>query len=103
LSNPHGHHWIRDAKRQAIYARDGHRCVYCGAGDHGSRLTLDHLHPRALGGTNDASNLVTACLSCNSQRQSVVIRGWFRILRARGIDTDKIGARIKRLTRRPLR
>lgn len=31
-------------------------------------LTLDHLLCRAYGGSNENTNLITACRSCNSQR-----------------------------------
>lgn len=51
--------------RQNIYKRDNHRCVYCGAA---SDLTLDHVLPRARGGTDSWENLVTACNRCNSQK-----------------------------------
>lgn len=34
-------------------------------------ITLDHLVPRSAGGGNEASNLMTACRSCNSQRKDV--------------------------------
>ena len=71
-----GSHWIRDTKRLRIYARDGFRCVWCGCqvarardlGAPGVRLaTLDHVVPRPRG-SNDASNLITACEACNSAR-----------------------------------
>ena len=64
--------WIRVEKRLALYIRDGFGCVYCGRDLRGavpSDVTLDHLLPRSVGGTNDASNLVTACRRCNSSRQ----------------------------------
>ena len=62
----YGQHWIRDNKRAAIYSRDGYACVYCGitsesAERQGIRMTLDHVHPRELGGTHNVGNLVTAC------------------------------------------
>lgn len=64
--------WIRPAKRAAIYLRDGFGCTYCGTDLRNAApadVTLDHLLPRSTGGTNDATNLVTACRSCNSSRQ----------------------------------
>ncbi len=64
-------HWIRAAKRRAIYARDDWRCVYCGADLRSAspkERTLDHLNPRLNGKNNAARNLVTACLACNSGR-----------------------------------
>jgi 5-methylcytosine-specific restriction endonuclease McrA len=98
-----GSKWIRPAKRLAIYARDGFACAYCGATVEGdARLTLDHVVPCELGGTNDASNLVTACLSCNSAKQDATTREWFAALRDRGIDTDLVGARVRKLTARAL-
>lgn len=69
--------WIRAEKRVAIYERDGWECVYCGRGPRqqtplrltGVVLSLDHLVPQSQNGSNDAKNLVTACISCNSSRQ----------------------------------
>ncbi len=58
--------WIRPEKRKRIYARDGGRCLWCGSAE---SLTLDHFLPKALGGGNEAGNLVTCCYSCNSRRQ----------------------------------
>ena len=96
----HGAKWIRRSTRDAIYHRDGFACVYCTRA--GVRLTLDHLLAVDLGGTHDPANLVTACLSCNSAKQGLSVRAWFRRLRARGADTTKIGRRVRRLTRKAL-
>ena len=61
--------WIRKEKRLAIYLRDGLACCYCGQSiEDGAKLTLDHLTPYSKGGSNDATNLVTSCLICNSKR-----------------------------------
>src|SRR5438270_449968 len=72
MSNKNGSRWIPAWKRTAIYIRDGFECVYCGKSLKGSEpreVTLDHLLPRTSGGTHEATNLVTACLRCNSSRQ----------------------------------
>lgn len=79
-----GSKWIRPEKRLAIYHRDGFTCVYCGASARDVTLSLDHLKPRSQGGTNDATNLVTACLPCNSKRQHGV-----RLLPAGYVNTWK--------------
>lgn len=64
-----GMNWIRKEKRLAIYLRDGLACVYCGQSvEDGVQLTLDHLICYKHRGTNHESNLVTACLQCNSSR-----------------------------------
>lgn len=56
-----------------ILERDGFRCVYCGYspvdGDN-VVLTIDHIYPVALGGTDRADNLVACCESCNFQKQA---------------------------------
>jgi 5-methylcytosine-specific restriction endonuclease McrA len=56
---------IPAAVRRHVYARDDYTCVYCGRRGNRLRLTIDHVFPVALGGTNDVANLVTACRPCN--------------------------------------
>ncbi len=51
--------------RLAIFERDGHKCVYCGATE---RLTIDHKVPISRGGQTKTANLLTACHSCNSSK-----------------------------------
>jgi len=63
-----GSKWIGKVRRRRIYARDLGQCVYCGAFEWSAVLTLDHIVPRSCGGTNDSSNLVTACMACNRHR-----------------------------------
>jgi len=68
--------WIRSDKRLAIYLRDDFRCLYCLAdlrdADPGD-VTLDHVKPKADGGSNSERNLVTACRSCNCARQDTPV------------------------------
>lgn len=98
-----GSKWIRPVKRQAIYLRDGGCCVYCGRGIvDGAALSLDHVLACELGGSNEATNLVTACISCNSSKQDLTTREWFSILRDRGVDTDALGPKIRRHAKRDL-
>lgn len=98
-----GGKWVRPSTRLAIYHRDGFCCVYCGKGaEEGAALTLDHLHAFELGGSNDATNLVTACVSCNSAKQAKSIREWFRTLRARHVDTTQIARRVRNAIRRTI-
>lgn len=72
--------WIRQEKRLAIYLRDRFACVYCerDLSQASPRdLTLDHLTPRSSGGSNDPSNLITACHPCNSKRRAL---GWIAFI-----------------------
>jgi 5-methylcytosine-specific restriction endonuclease McrA len=55
----------RKISRRALFARDGHRCVYCGATN---RLTLDHVVPRSRGGDSVWENVVTSCAPCNLRK-----------------------------------
>ena len=62
----------RQVTNTFLFARDGYRCQYCGrtAADLRPResLTRDHLIPMSRGGTNDWSNVVTACSPCNTRK-----------------------------------
>lgn len=59
--------------RFQILARDGFRCCYCGATPKQAQLHVDHVHPRSHGGTNEPSNLVTACTDCNLGKADVLL------------------------------
>lgn len=52
--------------RYEVLRRDGHSCRYCGATAADSPLTVDHVIPVALGGSDAPDNLVAACQPCNS-------------------------------------
>ncbi|OKI16598.1 hypothetical protein A6A07_11360 [Streptomyces sp. CB03911] len=56
---------IPAATRAAVRDRDGHRCVSCGAVDD---LTLDHIYPWSLGGSDTVDNLRVLCRPCNSRK-----------------------------------
>jgi len=51
--------------RQNIFKRDNHECQYCGTR---KELTIDHVMPRARGGKDSWTNLVTACKKCNAKK-----------------------------------
>lgn len=54
--------------RRNIYARDNNTCQYCGNHFPLRDLTLDHILPRVQGGKNTWTNLVCACVRCNSRK-----------------------------------
>ena len=99
-----GGKWIRPAKRLAIYRRDAWRCVYCGERPHRKLLTLDHVKPHGSGGVcdNEATNLVTACRSCNSAKGRKTHREFLAWLRKKGVSTEGIAARVRAATRKPI-
>ena len=55
-------------RREQIFARDDHRCVYCGERFEPDALTVDHVQPRIRGGDRSGGNLVTACGACNAKK-----------------------------------
>lgn len=57
--------------RFEIFRRDNHACRYCGSMAPDAKLTIDHVIPAALGGSDEASNLVTACADCNGGKTSI--------------------------------
>jgi hypothetical protein len=64
--------WIRVEKRLAIYLRDSFTCLACTADLRSADprdITLDHIIPKADGGSNKESNLYTCCRACNCSRQ----------------------------------
>jgi hypothetical protein len=57
--------------RFEILRRDNHACRYCGGVAPDAVLTIDHVVPVTLGGSDDPSNLITACRDCNAGKSSV--------------------------------
>lgn len=57
--------------RFEILRRDGHTCRYCGATAPDAPLTVDHVIPQTLGGSDEPANLVTACQPCNAGKSSI--------------------------------
>jgi 5-methylcytosine-specific restriction endonuclease McrA len=60
--------------RKAVFARDGGRCVYCGA----PATSLDHVVPRSRGGAHEWENVVSACGRCNHVKadRGIAELGW---------------------------
>ena len=51
--------------RRAVFARDGHRCQYCGA----AAENIDHVIPRSRGGRHAWDNVVASCRPCNARKR----------------------------------
>ncbi|HEX4207457.1 MAG TPA: RNA-guided endonuclease IscB, partial [Ktedonobacteraceae bacterium] len=49
--------------REYLLGKWNRQCAYCSAKD--MPLQVEHIHPRATGGTNRVSNLALACEACN--------------------------------------
>jgi len=52
-------------RRFEIFKRDKFTCQYCGGKSPEKQLTIDHKIATSKGGSDEESNLVTACMECN--------------------------------------
>lgn len=60
-----------DKDWQEILDAYGNKCLCCGQSD--IPLTIDHIVPLSLGGTNTKDNLQPLCSSCNSKKNAQTI------------------------------
>ncbi len=64
--------------RRAVFARDAHRCQYCG----NRAECIDHVHPRSRGGEHTWENVVACCRTCNvGKGDSLLSEGRYRLHR----------------------
>jgi 5-methylcytosine-specific restriction endonuclease McrA len=65
--------------RRAVFARDGHRCQYCGA----AAESIDHVVPRSRGGGHVWENVVASCRPCNVRKRDRMLEETSMRLRRR--------------------
>jgi 5-methylcytosine-specific restriction endonuclease McrA len=69
-------------------AEFNHRCAYCGET---KPLTRDHVIPLSRGGSDDISNIVPACRSCNSRKNAKPLNDFVGGTNHQKIDLDHLG------------
>lgn len=74
---------------QRLCARWGNRCAYCGMS---RRLTMDHVVPLTRGGWHAIGNILPACRSCNSSKQTKLLIEWRRWRMEAGRPIELIAA-----------
>jgi 5-methylcytosine-specific restriction endonuclease McrA len=60
--------WRVAFTRFNVFLRDRFTCQYCGEPFPSSQLTFEHVIPRSRGGQTTWSNIVTACVPCNTAK-----------------------------------
>mgnify|MGYP005873117927 CR=1 FL=1 len=76
--------------REYLLEKFGRKCVYCGAEN--VPLNIDHVVPKARGGSNRISNLVLSCVNCNQKKDSQPVEVF---LKNRPEVLDRIKRRLK--------
>ncbi|MEU3452212.1 RNA-guided endonuclease IscB [Micromonospora sp. NPDC006766] len=80
--------------REYLLAKWGRKCTYCGVA--GVPLNIDHIVPRARGGSDRVSNLTLACVPCNQAKGATPVDVFLA-------DRPAVLARIRRQAKLPLR
>ena len=62
--------------RDFIFSKTKGRCSYCG----GKAEEIDHIVPRAKGGTNSTYNLTSACRSCNEKKSNLSLKEFGKLM-----------------------
>jgi len=80
--------------REYLLEKFNRTCVYCDAKD--TPLNLDHIHPKANGGSNRISNLALSCIPCNQKKNAQDVKDFLKK------DPIRL-AKVLRLAQTPLR
>lgn len=88
--------------RFKVLERDSFTCQYCGRSAPDVVLHVDHVVPVSKGGSNDPSNLVTACETCNLGKSDMEINQDYeeerRAVKERVRNIDRLNVVVANLT-----
>jgi 5-methylcytosine-specific restriction endonuclease McrA len=62
--------------REYLLSKWGRQCAYCGAKD--VSFQIEHIHPRAKGGSNSITNLTLSCSKCNTKKGTKDIKDFLK-------------------------
>jgi 5-methylcytosine-specific restriction endonuclease McrA len=62
--------------REYLLEKWGRQCAYCGVKD--VPLQIEHIHPRAKGGSNSITNLTLSCEKCNTKKGTRAIKEFLK-------------------------
>jgi diadenosine tetraphosphate (Ap4A) HIT family hydrolase len=94
--------YVPGSVRYKVLKRAKYRCELCGAHEGQIALHVDHIIPRAKGGSDDISNFQALCLTCNTNKRDTDDTDFRGMLQSYGdraddclfcqLDTDRIVA-----------
>jgi ATP adenylyltransferase len=61
--------YISGSVRYDVLKRAKYRCELCGVHEERAALHIDHIIPRARGGSDDISNFQSLCVTCNTNKR----------------------------------
>ncbi|MEH1853724.1 MAG: RNA-guided endonuclease IscB [Nostoc sp.] len=63
--------------REYLLEKWGRQCAYCGVKD--VPFQVEHIHPRAKGGSNSITNLTLSCEKCNTKKGTKDIKDFLKL------------------------
>ena len=63
-------------KKLKVYQKYGGRCAYCGQRIELKEMQVDHIKPKADGGTDELENLNPVCALCNHYKRATPLELW---------------------------
>ncbi|MAH48029.1 hypothetical protein CMI37_19560 [Candidatus Pacearchaeota archaeon] len=72
-------------KHPSLWFKQKGKCFYCGTAmirnnnrrNSGKYATIDHVIPKAQGGTSEKHNVVYSCRRCNLEKGDKLPAGWY--------------------------
>ena len=64
---------ITKQERVQVWGKYNHKCAYCGEDLEFSKMQVDHIHPKYLGGKDEIENLNPSCRQCNFYKGTYTI------------------------------
>lgn len=74
------HKKLSKEERMSIYKICNGRCAYCGCKIEYKDMQVDHVKPLRIGGTDEMSNMLPACRSCNHYKATLDVEGFRKYL-----------------------
>ncbi|GGH64493.1 type II CRISPR RNA-guided endonuclease Cas9 [Rothia aerolata] len=83
-----------DIRRYRIVQNQDCRCLYCGTTVTVETAELDHIVPRAGGGSSRVDNLVAVCRTCNSEKGKIPFAQWANSSKRSGVSVEEAVERL---------